>query len=208
MQSNESSAARVLRQFFPTKWEVLLIIVVNGALLLMVLYSLGVQNYESVNDFQTFTQIAIIGKVFSWLRMFADTIISANVATMLLWGVIGSFVYSIITGVQSVLSDASSTFNTAFLYVHPAGYSRKEYIMQVIIERIISVTIVFLIILYVWSLVTFVIPVVFEGSKESIVPLGPQSFLSAGYFAFFTIVLHGLAVLFRIGAGRYRPDRI
>lgn len=208
MQSNIPEARRILRQFLITKMELLLLILVNGFVLLAVFYSLSTSHSKSVSEFQSFTEVYIIGTLFSWARSIVDMIITANVATMILWGIIGSFVYSLISGLQAALSDATDTFKTAFLYVHPAGYGTKQYIIQIILERLMAIIIALVTVVYVWSFVAYIMPVVFAGMKESISPLGMHSFLAVGYCTFLSLMLHGLAILYRIGTGRYKPDTI
>ncbi len=207
MQSHESPLARIAHQFLLTRWEILFLVITNGTVLLAVFYSLSVTHSKSVSEFQSFTEVIIVGRIFGWFKEIVGITITANVATMLLWGVIGSFVYSIITAVQSVFSDANTTFKTAMFYVHPAKYSTSEFIIHAFVARIVSIMIVFVMVIYAWSLASIIVPFVFTAAKESILPLSLSSFSAAGYFVVFTLTLHGLVVLFRLESGRYKPDR-
>lgn len=203
-----SSAQRVLKQFLPTKLEILLLILANGAMLLAVLYSLSVSRNANVSEFDSFTKVYFFGRAFTWIRDVVGSIISANVATMILWGVIGSFVYSFITGIQSFFSDAALTLQSTFLYVHPKGLSKAHFVLEVLVERLISIIIVFTMIVYVWAFCASILPLVYSGAEESILPLSSDSFYAAGYFVFLSVALHGLIILFRLENGRYKADSI
>lgn len=208
MQANTPSKQRIAQQFLPTKAELLLLVLLNGVLLLSVFYSLSSTHSKSVSEFQVFTEVFVIGRLFSGIRSIVASIITANVATMILWGIIGSFVYSLISGVQAALSDASDTFKTAFLYVHPTEYKRQQYIWQVLLQRLVAIIIALVTVLYVWVFAAYIVPVSFSGAKEAISPIRIQSFTAVGYFVFFSLTVHGLVVLFRVGTGKYNPDRI
>ena len=201
MQANVPSWQRILRQFLPTKAEILLLVVANGVLLLAVLYSLIAVRSDHVSEFQSFTKVMVLGPIFSRVRELIGIVVTANVATLILWGVIGSFVYSFISGMQALLSGAANTFVEIFLYVHPKGYSRTEYVLQVAVERVISIIIFVIMILYIWAFCSTIVPFVFVSAKDSIMPLGISSFLAAGSFVFFSIALHGLVVLIRLENG-------
>lgn len=208
MQANLPSWQRILRQFLPSKNEILLLVVLNGALLLVVFYSLSVGKSDSVNEFQFFTKVFIFGRVFTWLHDVIGSIITANVATMILWGFIGSFVYSLISGLQMVLSGAASTFIATFLYVHPTGLTKTHYVLQMLLERLISILIFFVMVIYVWSFCASIVPFVFTGAKDSLLPLGISSFYASGYFLILSAAVHGLVVLFRLENGRYKADTL
>ncbi len=206
MHDSTQPMQRIFKQFLPTKLEFLIIILSNGILLLMVFYSLSVSKSQSVSEFQTFTELIIVGRLFVWVKEIAAVVISANVATMMLWGVIGSFVYSLINAFRFIFFDASSTFMTAFFYVHPDKYNKINFIVQTVLERLVSIIVVFIMVVYAWALSSIIIPFVFAGAKESIVPLSLKSFYSIGYFALFSLTLHGLVVLFRLESGRYKSN--
>lgn len=208
MYANESTFSRLLKQFLFSPMELLLLVTLNGVLLLYVFFVLIVNYSPTGDEFNAFADIYIIGSIVGWIRSLVVTIVTADVATMLLWGVIGSFVYSFITAVQLLFSDARSTYKIAFTYVHPKGYDKKDFIVQMILGRIVSIILVFIMVLYVWAFCIVLIPYLYNGVKSSIDGLSLDSFRSAIYFVVFTLAMHVLFVLLRIESGRYKPDRL
>lgn len=199
--ANEPLISRIVRQFFLTRLEILFIIMVNVVLIAGVIAVLIV---ESSVDVDLLSQYVKSDTVVN----FSNSIITADVATIILWSIVGSLVYLLLISVGSFFSDTNSIFNTAFTYVRPPGFSRQKYLTTVIVERIVSMIFVFLSLIYFVVLIRLIVPYVYFELKSMFLHIGFRSVGVLLHLFLFSLAIHVLVVLFRMEAQRYKPDNL
>jgi hypothetical protein len=206
MYDFQSVVPSVIRQFFVSRMEFLALVLINVLLVLYVLYVLIIEHAVGESNLHAFAQVYLLSTVAEWVVSIVRTIITADIATMLLWGIIGSIVYSMIVAAVGAFSGARGAFLVAFTYVHPKDYSVGRFILQIILGRLVSVLILFMVVLHAWAMITLVIPYVFNGLGASVSELSAQSYRVVYYMLLFSFAVHILFVLLRLETGRYRRD--
>ncbi len=207
MHSDTVSMRRLLKQFWFTSFEVLLLVVANGVIILAAFLSLIAENSAGVSTFARYVRADVFANV---LHFFDRTLtaMTASLATTLLWAIVGSFVYFIVTGARTFFSDSIYTLKSTFLYVHPQGFNLGRVVKQMVIERLVSIGTLFITVLYAAALSDLVIPYVFFEMKRLLVHIHWGSAWIIGYLFIYTFALHVVIVLLRLEMRKYRYETI
>ena len=207
MQKNAMLFNRLSHQFRFTVLEVLFLVCANGVLVLGVLASLILDGSHNASEFAQYAQVEAIGGFFEFLNNIAR-FVTGDVATMILWAIIGSFVYSFVVGFRTFFDDTVMTFRTAFLYVHPRGFQAREFIEHTVIGRLLSISTLFLLVVSISALSKNVIPYVFSEMKILLQDVSISSLWVLVLLVLFTSALHIIVVLIRLEMKRYRLDEL
>ncbi len=195
---------RIIEQFLVTKFEAVLLLI-SGILLVVYTLVYLANGSESIETLKLFGS-DFLRYPLQIVAYFAGTVAGANVATMLLWSVVGSLVYVAAWALYSTYSGASSTYNFFFKYIHPDNFNTAQYIAVAMFERLISVVEVFVLVFYSSFFVRVGLPFVFEQSAKLIQGLNVKSLAIFGYMIVLVSLVHVLFVILRLVRGTYMHE--
>ncbi len=203
MYTQKSYIHRVADQLLFSKVEVLLIVLLSGAILLFAAFDKLRSSYAAIADIQEFFENDFTTSVSDFLSTTANRFTNADIATMILWAIVGAVVYILCMVAASALRGAKDTVWSTFRFTHPVGHTPSQFLMFSILERAAQFILIFLFIMFSWLFVTEIVPLVYSQVIVYIDEFSIRALWMALYILELAIAIHIWVFLWRLVRGRH-----
>ena len=206
---SHSTRQNIVQQLNFSASEIIGIGIATSILVAYSYYHAWADSSRDVAQIQEFSEGVLSGAFSSVTGFLGDTVITADVATMIFWAAIGALVYILGTAIVRLLNNAGWAMGTALAYSHPKEFNRFDSITISILTLAVRFIILFAFLLYSITLLTTLIPTVHTGLKNALVPLNIGSLIVVFYIIVCTVLMHVWVVLLRLAQERHNhPDHL
>lgn len=175
-------------------FSLIALILFNIDTLLRYLAGEGQESYVFFNERITTVTDSFVGYI-------SDFLFTPNIATFVLWGVLGFISYVAVELFFDTTKDLKDTVNVAVSYVHPKNFKQSSYWIRFFLHGVAAIFIVFVLLYWIFLILTKFIPF---ASSSLIIALhsdigGVQrlGYIAQAYIGVFTGIL-GFLVIVRI----------
>lgn len=175
------------------------LVVVNIDLIIRLVFSQG----QSSADY-FYHQVGEMTDVV--LRFLSDTLLSPDIASFILWGVIGLICYYAVEYLFERANDFNEAREVDTKYMHPKSYKSKIFWKEFLIRFV--VTFVIVLVLFIWMVLIFRFFLAMSSAYFELALFGGEGLLASMFYIFFSTLIimvsfTGLVVLKRV-AGVFR----
>jgi len=209
MSKGKNTAHILLERIFVTRAE-LVLLSISGTLFIIYGWIMAVRDNDQVAQVEEYFRGDALQSVHDALSVVLSRVVSADIATMVLWAVVGGVVYAAVVTLKKLLSE--SKFWYRFFsdgYVHPYQVQNKRFIFSLLADDVLLVLSAFFLTLYTLLIVNTSIPFLYVEIRFRLAE--GFSFIDVPYIVFyflmFIFLVHLWVVIARLTRHRNLSSR-
>lgn len=194
----EKLHAQILNQFLLRKKEALILVLLSTVLILFSIIDLIRTSSPQIVEIENYFENQVLQTFINTLNFLGNTIITADLATMILWAVVGFIVYMIFVFISGIVNDSNSSLRSIFLYSHPKNYDFKAAVLVFALKRIGLIFGISILILFGSTILGTITPYIFALVSNSFDAISMQTLFIVFPLYAYCAALHLWISLFRL----------